>query len=273
MKASPTTKTEVFRGPDKDQNVPLQLMQELYRTYDHFNKYFASGELPRPVILIQSANRRKFMGWFSADSWMLKDEAKCEITIASEALIHGYKETIDTMLHEMAHLANFYKHKKVVDCSDQQRHNKIFKVMAESFGLIVTKSTRFGFGHTKLGDKAHAAIHLLKPKEELYELYRNMKPKEDKEKKESNLAPVMIDKGTKKLIMDAANTLGITQKELTTNAVHLLLAFPTMIDNLTEALFGKKFKTKEDLKAVITATMTPPEPEVKGNEENSSDEE
>lgn len=83
-----------------------------------------------------------------------------------------------------------------------------------------------------------------------------MKLKPEKEKKESKLTPTMVDKTTKATIEQLSKDLGISQKEVVGSAVNLLVEMPNKIDTLVESLFGKKFKTKEDLKAVITNIMT-----------------
>lgn len=149
-----------------DANVPLELMNELYRSYDFFNIHFCKGLLPRPILLItQESKKKNVYGWFRGNGWNLQNKEVSEIVLHHSCFQKGIDEVFDTMLHEMAHLKNFYENdcNSNIDCTEQQRHNQIFKTAAEHFGLTVTQSKRFGFGHTDLGDGAHKAIKLLKP--------------------------------------------------------------------------------------------------------------
>lgn len=248
-------------------NVPLELMNELYRSYDFFNGHFCENKLPRPILLIARSNKKKAFGWFSGNAWNLQKNSVSEITLEASSFKNGTDEVFDTLLHEMAHLKNFHENEnKVIDCTEAQRHNQIFKAAAEHFGLTVTKSTRFGFGHTALGETAKVAIKALKPNTKLFALYAEMQLKDKKDKKESKLTPTMVDKDTKAAIVAAAESMGISQKEVVSSAVTLLIKMPDLISTLAEQLFGKKFKTVDDMKAVITAHFTKSEPNEKTKE-------
>lgn len=258
-KISPKTKKEVV-------NIPLELLKELYRSYDFFNSYFCKGSLPRPMIIVASSNKARVHGWFRNEAWMVQKEVVCEITLCAETFQRGLDDVLDTLLHEMAHLKNFYDNdRKVVDCTPQQRHNKVFKTTAEFFGLDVSSSKRFGSGHTSLGKGAREAIKQLKPDSKLFELYQNLKSKEDKDKKkpEVKLAPVMIGKDTKELIMNGAEILGITQKEFTETAVKITLSLEERIKKAAEAVYEISQKpskvakpTIDQLFEVIKSAMT-----------------
>jgi hypothetical protein len=238
-------------------NIPLQLMNELYRSYDFLNTHFCEGKLPRPIIIITRDTKRKAHGWFSGDAWNHQSEKVSEIALCASSFAKGDDEVFDTLLHEMAHLKNFYENDcKIVDCSEQQRHNQIFKISAEFFGLKVTSSKRFGPAHTQLDTAAHEAITKLKPNKKLFSLYAEMQTKDKKEKKESKLTPTMVDKDTKAKILAAAEQLGISQKEVVQNAVNLLVELPNKIDNLADLIFGKKFKTIEELKQIIIKNLS-----------------
>jgi hypothetical protein len=207
-------------------NIPLELMNELYRSYDFLNKHYCDGKLPRPMIIVSSSFNKKAHGWFSPSRWKLgSDKPVSEITLCGESFSRGHEDVLGTLIHEMAHLKNYVDNdNKVVDCSEQQRHNNIFKTTAEFFGLVVTSSKRFGPAHTSLGETAHKALNALKPNKKLYELYAEMKSKDEKTKKESKLKPVMIDKETKVMIQGAAKALGMTEKALVTGAVEMFLS-------------------------------------------------
>jgi len=62
----------------------------------------------------------------------------------------------------MVHYANNVC--KVVDCNNNQYHNKHFKSKAESFGLTVEKVKNKGYARTALGDKAIAMVKKYKSK-------------------------------------------------------------------------------------------------------------
>jgi hypothetical protein len=221
-----------------DKNIPLELMNELYRSYDFLNQHYCEGKLPRPIIIVSSNFNKKAHGWFSPSRWRLgADKTVSEITLCGESFQRGYEDVLGTLIHEMAHLKNYVDNdNKVVDCSDQQRHNNIFKKTAEFFGLEVTSSKRFGPAHTTLGDTAHKALNALKPNKKLYELYAEMKTKDEKKKKESKLKPVMIDKETKTMIQGAAKALGMTEKALVTGAVQMFISLDERIASFVSAL-------------------------------------
>lgn len=222
-------------------NLHLELTQELYRAFDFFNGHFAKGILEKPVITIASAGGRKAHGWFCHSIWgSLKDANKKmhEINICAESLKDGVNQTMDTLLHEMAHLYNFQKNGKVVDCTEQQRHNQIFQKTAQMFGLSVTSSKQFGFGHTELTDATKDIINnKMKFNVELFDLYRKqynaIKDAKDKKKKERKMAPVMIGTEMKDTIEKESKRLGCDQKVLTETAIkyylHILNTKPNSI--------------------------------------------
>lgn len=251
IKATATPQTE---------NIPLELMVELHRSFDHFNNHFCQGTLPRPILIVSSNFKKKAHGWFASDAWSLKGEVMSEITLCGESFKNGPDHVLDTLLHEMAHLKNYIDNeRKIVDCTPQQRHNQIFQKTAEFFGLEVSSSKRFGSGHTKLGEVAKKVITDLKPRKDLYELYINLqKAKEDEKKKEKkgNLTPVMIDKDVKTAIEEGAKAVGMNQKEFTGDAVKLALSLNERINIAAGEIFGKKFKTIEDLVQVLQTTLT-----------------
>lgn len=221
-----------------DSNLHLELQAELYRAFNFFNKKYAKGKLKTPVVTIQSRGKQKAHGWFCHNIWSIGTNTAHEINICAESLAEGINQTVDTLLHEMAHLANYQEHSKVVDCTDQQRHNEIFKKKAEQFGLSVTSSKRFGSAHTALTEATKDIIKKeLKLNETLFQQYRKtyneaQKEKKDKEKP-TKLAPVMIGTETKELVAANAKEIGCDQKELTETAIkfylHMLKTKPTSI--------------------------------------------
>lgn len=256
---------KVNKETDIDGQVYLQLVGEVYRSFDFFNKFFCEGKLPRPILMVgrgvdKPGDKQKAHGWFSGDSWRIQQVKEvCEITLCGESFCRGVEDVMGTLLHEMTHLKNYYDNdRKVVDCTEQQRHNQKFKTTAEFFGLTVTSSKRFGPAHTECSDRAYNAIELLNPDRKLFDLYRNLKLKEEKKKaKKSKLKPVMIGEETKKTIEDGSKKLGISQKEFVEAAANMLvnLADRAKIAAIT---IHSKAKTKlpvEDIAAIIEEAM------------------
>jgi uncharacterized protein with PIN domain/DNA-directed RNA polymerase subunit RPC12/RpoP len=160
-------------------------LEELYRIFDILNKNYYSDKLTCPMITIQKAKRGGNLGWFTLDKvWVEKEleEKKYEINICAEYLNKDIYEIVDTLHHEMVHYAN--KIADIKDCNGQI-HNKKFKTLAESVGLIVEKSKKFGWGHTQCSDTFKEFINnTIKPNMEYFNYFRNVPPKEKSEPKE-----------------------------------------------------------------------------------------
>lgn len=215
----------------KESNLHLKLMEEMYRAFYFFNQHF-DAKLPRPIISVATAGKKKALGWFAHDSWQTKaKDSLHEITICAEALAKGVEQAMEILVHEMAHMKNFED--KIEDCnSETQRHNMKYKVAAEKFGLIVNNVPRFGFAKTEIGEPLRKVItDTFKPNLELFELFRKQYNGKKKKEKDPNkgLTPVMIGKDTKALIEKTSEAMGMTQKEFTTNAVKSYASMPARI--------------------------------------------
>lgn len=151
----------------------LALMNELYRSFDFFNKHFCNNELIRPIITIQKGSKNT-LGWYGRKFWSHKLEDEIteidEINLTAETLWRKPTEVLETLLHEMAHLKNWQR--DIKDCTPTQYHNGEFKNSAEYFGLKVYKVQGKGWAKTTLSDKSITAIELLKPKLEVYSIVR-----------------------------------------------------------------------------------------------------
>lgn len=163
-------------------------LDELYRIFNILNNTYFNNNLPVPMITIQKTKRGGNLGWFTLDPlWEDKqgEEKKYEINICAEYLNRELHEIVCTLQHEMIHYAN--KLADVKDCNGQV-HNKKFKNLAESVGLIVEKSKKYGYGHTSCSDGFKDFIeNKVKPDEDSFVYFRNIiltekesKPKEKK---------------------------------------------------------------------------------------------
>lgn len=122
---------------------------QLEKIYNTLNTDFFQGELPIPIITVQS--RPGTYGHCSvAKIWQKKDGRAYELNITAEVLNYPIEETIDTMLHEMVHL--YCREHGIKETSRGGRyHNKRFKEEAEKRGLTCFQCGSAGW-NTKPGD-------------------------------------------------------------------------------------------------------------------------
>lgn len=124
----------------------------LNKIFDLLNEEFFESTLSRPTITIQSTP--KAYGHFSLreDTWVSKLGATHEINIGAGTLARPIEEVVATLLHEMVHYYNFTR--SVQDCSrGGTYHNRRFRDAAESRGLSVTHSDKYGWSHTSPNDE------------------------------------------------------------------------------------------------------------------------
>ena len=124
----------------------------LNKIFDLLNTEFFEGALSRPTITIQSTP--KAYGHFSLrdDAWISKNGKTHEINIGAGTLARPIENVCATLLHEMCHYFNFVN--GVHDCSrGNTYHNKRFKATAETHGLIVSHSERYGWSSTEPSDE------------------------------------------------------------------------------------------------------------------------
>lgn len=125
-----------------------RLTGSLETLFRKLNESFFDGRLEMPVITVQSSARS--YGHYSVSPiWTVNgQELKHEINIAAGTLDRDIEYTVATLLHEMCHMYN----DTVLNRQDCSRggsyHNRLFKETAESVGLIVTKSEKYGYAHT-----------------------------------------------------------------------------------------------------------------------------
>lgn len=123
----------------------------LNKIFDLLNHRFFENALSRPTITIQSTP--KAYGHFSLreDTWVSKLGGTHEINIGAGTLARPIEEVVATLLHEMVHYYNYEN--GVQDCSrGNTYHNRRFKAAAESRGLCVDHSEKYGWSHTSPTD-------------------------------------------------------------------------------------------------------------------------
>lgn len=121
-------------------------VSQLEHIYNSLNYDFFGGELPVPIITVQS--KPGTMGHCSvAKVWQRKEDKTHELNIAAEVLNYPIEETIDTMLHEMVHL--FCRENGIKEVSRGGKyHNKRFKEVAEAHGLTCVPCGQYGWNTT-----------------------------------------------------------------------------------------------------------------------------
>ena len=130
-----------------------RLAGQLEKLFRMLNEDFFDGQLEQPIITIQSSSRS--YGHYSVHPiWTVNGEEKRhEINIAAGTLDRDLEYTVGTLLHEMVHMYNDTV-LNVQDCSrGGMYHSKKFKEVAESVGLIVTRTEKYGWAHTEPSDQ------------------------------------------------------------------------------------------------------------------------
>lgn len=121
-------------------------VSQLEHIYNSLNADFFAGELPTPIITVQS--KPGTMGHCSVSKiWQRKDDKTYELNIAAEVLNYPIEETLDTMLHEMVHL--YCRQHDIKEVSRGGKyHNKRFKAIAEEHGLTCVPCGQYGWNTT-----------------------------------------------------------------------------------------------------------------------------
>jgi hypothetical protein len=136
----------------------------LHDSFNYLNKELDS-KLPDPYFtLIPNRGKTAYLGWFFRGKWKEGKSNKNEINICPDTLKRPLEGVLETVIHEMAHYANYVKN--ITDCNANQYHNKHFKKRAESFGLTVTKVRNRGYAQTSLNEQGMKLVAgFLKTKE------------------------------------------------------------------------------------------------------------
>jgi len=166
-------------------NVIGKALEELYRIFSILNHDKFSDSLPEPVITIQKT-RGSVLGHFTTSKvWRNKHNIEDGVFTVDDNDESAYyeinidprwfctrttEEVVETLLHEMCHYRN--EMEGINDCNGNN-HNKKFKKMAESVGLLVEKGSSVGYGYTSLSDELKQYIkEEINPDDEAFEYFR-----------------------------------------------------------------------------------------------------
>lgn len=158
-------------------NVVGKALEELYRIFNILNQDKFNESLTEPVITIQKT-KGSTLGHFTVDkTWRDKNDTESDDKSYYEINIdprwfnsRTSVEVVETLLHEMCHYHN--KANNIKDCSGNV-HNKKFKSLAESVGLIVEKGKSVGWGYTSLSDELKDYVEkTVKPDDKAFEYFR-----------------------------------------------------------------------------------------------------
>lgn len=159
-------------------------LSEVKNFFDCFNRNLFDSVLPEPILIIQSAGKKKFLGWCSRKMvWESKDksETRYEVTVTAEYLTRPIEEIAATVLHECCHLyANI---NEIKDVSGAYYHNKKFKMIAEEHGLFVEELPIYGWGSTKFNELGLEVFNRINIDLDAFDFSRIVQP--EKEKKET----------------------------------------------------------------------------------------
>lgn len=121
-------------------------VSQLEHIFNTLNTDFFDGELPVPIITVQS-KPGTYGHCTTAKVWQRKDGGAYELNIAAEVLNFPIEETLDTMLHEMVHL--YCREHGIKEVSRGGKyHNRRFKAEAERRGLTCIPCGAYGWNTT-----------------------------------------------------------------------------------------------------------------------------
>lgn len=121
-------------------------VSQLEHIYNSLNTDFFAGELPTPIITVQS-KPGTYGHCTTSKVWQRKDGGAYELNIAAEVLNYPLEEIIDTLLHESTHI--FCREHGIKEVSRGGKyHNKKFKEIAEAHGLTCVPCGQYGWNTT-----------------------------------------------------------------------------------------------------------------------------
>lgn len=130
---------------------------QLEKMYNTINTDLFNGELPTPIITVQS-KPGTYGHCSNAKVWRNKENEQYEMNITAETLNVEIEEVLDTLIHEMIHM--YCRENGIQEVSRSGKyHNGKFKAIAEEKGLICYKAGQYGWntqgkGNDKLTEYA-----------------------------------------------------------------------------------------------------------------------
>lgn len=191
------------------------VLAELYKAFDLFNKDYFNNTLEIPAIIIESRGKRKYtLGWCSSSrTW--RDEStgeyRFELNIVSEALHRGLEKVMTTLLHEMVHLYCGQN-----DIKETSRnciyHNTRFKEEAEKRGLTLEYDKEIGWSYSELNEDAKEKLKSYDLSEEVFALHKRDFEEEIRIINARPNGPIIIGEDTQ-AILDDGLTVEIPKKK------------------------------------------------------------
>lgn len=123
----------------------------LERAFTILNNHYFGGELPEPVITIQSSPRA--YGHFTTQRiWTDQENSYYEINISAEHLDRPIENILATLLHELVHMYSIENNIATVSKGGRY-HNKLFKAEAEKRDLHISYTKYIGYSVTQPTEK------------------------------------------------------------------------------------------------------------------------
>ncbi|MCM1104700.1 MAG: SprT-like domain-containing protein [Clostridium sp.] len=127
----------------------------LEKMYRELNADKFGGQLEETVITI--VNTPRAYGHVTcAKVWKVakkgEQESRYELNVSSDSMARPIEDVVSTMLHEMVHIYHLMNGIKDVSRGGTY-HNKTFKSKAESVGLVIEHSDKYGWTITSPSEK------------------------------------------------------------------------------------------------------------------------
>lgn len=128
-----------------------RLVNQLEKMFRTLNADLFNNALDTPIITVTPSSR-SYAHYTPWDAWSAGETQRREINIASGTLDRPLEAITASLLHEMIHMYN----DTVLNVQDTSRngtyHNMEFKKACNQFGLICTKTDKYGWAHTEADD-------------------------------------------------------------------------------------------------------------------------
>lgn len=165
-----------------------EIINSLYQIYNALNEHYWNNELPEVFITLKQGRTKtkSVLGTFYADSYAKQEyhtnqetgeaipevtETKHEISMGAEFIARPLDQIAATMQHEMCHL--YAQINNIQDTSrNNQFHNKKFKKLGETHGLILTCDEKNGWTYTEPSPEFSEYINVCNIDTKPFQYYR-----------------------------------------------------------------------------------------------------